>query len=58
MIRRCPVCWRTVHPSVRHNIIGHADKLMQPCPASGEPFYITELITDSVATTPDLAVVA
>lgn len=58
MIRRCPVCRRTVHPSIRHNIVGHTDTIGETCPASGYPFYITELVTDSVSTTPDLEVAA
>jgi hypothetical protein len=40
--RRCPVCYRQVHPTAGHNIHGHWDSIGRDrCPGSGEPYDIT-----------------
>jgi hypothetical protein len=45
-MRRCPVCHRRVQPTKAHNIQGHVDTSgKRVCPASGEPFDITEAVS-------------
>ena len=47
--RRCPVCRQPVRPTKSGMIAAHRDSLNRDdCPASGEPYTLTELICDSV----------
>ncbi len=43
MKRRCPVCRQVVVPTLHRFIIGHTDTIGELCPASGEPYRITQL---------------
>lgn len=40
---RCPVCRRSIHPTAKGNIGGHADKAGNICETTGEPFRIAEV---------------
>lgn len=44
----CPVCWRTISPTRWDRIAAHRDSVWRDiCPASGEPFNITDHPTDA-----------